>query len=397
MPQRLIMHIDLDAFFASIEQHDHPEYQGRPLVVGAEPGKRGVVATCSYEARRYGVRSAMPISEAVRRLPPETVYLRPSIARYGEVSRQIMAALESISPLVEPVSIDEAFLDISGMERLVGSPELIGQKAKRLIRETVGLTASVGIGPNRLIAKLASDYRKPDGLTVVLPEQVQAFLDPQPLSVLRGLGAKSAPILQRLGLRTVADVRRLSLLELRRHLGELAGSKIHEQARGVASDKIHRDTVRKSISKETTFNHDINDPEVLRDTLRWAAQEVGYRARQERRKGNLVTLKVRFRGFETHTRNRKLSAPTSGDMEIFRHAWQLFQAQPWSGRPIRLIGLGISGWETEFTPDTAQGELFSEIAPESEAKQDLLYETLDAVSEKFGRKSVRMGVRRKKS
>ncbi|MEJ2691561.1 MAG: DNA polymerase IV [Candidatus Thiodiazotropha sp.] len=396
MPQRLIMHIDLDAFFASIEQRDHPEYQGRPVVVGAKPGKRGVVATCSYEARRYGVRSAMPINQAARRLPPETVYLHPRIARYGEVSRQIMSALENVSPLVEPVSIDEAFLDVSGMERLVGSPELIGRKAKRLIQEAVELGASVGIGPNRLIAKLASDYRKPDGLTIVLPDQVQAFLDPQPLSVLRGLGAKSASILQRLGLRSVADVRRLSLLALRQHLGERAGSKIHEQARGIASDRIERDTARKSISKETTFNQDINDPALLRDTLRWAAQEVGYRARREDRKGSLVTLKVRFHGFETHTRNRKLAVPTSADMEIFRHAWRLFQAQPWSGRPIRLIGLGISGWETGFTGDNGQGELFNEMATENDARQDLLYETLDAVGEKFGRKSVRMGIRQRK-
>ncbi|MFC1364570.1 MAG: DNA polymerase IV, partial [gamma proteobacterium symbiont of Ctena orbiculata] len=224
------MHIDLDAFFASIEQRDHPEYQGRPLVVGAEPGKRGVVATCSYEARRYGVHSAMPISEAFRRLPPETIYLRPDIARYGEVSRRIMTALEAISPLVEKVSVDEAFLDISGMERLIGPPERIGHRAKAVIHEAVGLTASVGIGPNRLIAKLASDYQKPDGLTLVMADQVEAFLDPQPLTVLRGLGAKSAPLLQRLGLRTVGDVRRLSLQELRQQLGVLAGTKIHGQA-----------------------------------------------------------------------------------------------------------------------------------------------------------------------
>jgi DNA polymerase-4 len=396
MPQRLIMHIDLDAFFASIEQRDHPEYRGRPLVVGAEPGKRGVVATCSYEARRYGVRSAMPISEAARRLPPGTVYLRPSMARYGEVSRQIMAALESVSPLVEQVSVDEAFLDVSGMERLLGSPEVIGRRAKAVIHDAVRLTASVGIGPNRLIAKLASDYQKPDGLTIVLPDQVEAFLDPQSLTVLRGLGVKSAPILQRLGLRTVADVRRLSLPELRRHLGDLAGTKIYEQARGIASNKIHCDTERKSISKETTFNEDITDPEVLRNTLHWAAQEVGYVARQEGRKGNQVTLKIRFRGFETHTRSRTLQTPTSADHEIFKQAWDLFLAERWSGRPVRLIGLGITGWDTDTNPPIEQGDLFDEMAPEPDPKQDLLYETLDAVTEKFGRTSVRLGVLQKK-
>ena len=208
---RLIMHIDLDAFFAAVEQRDHPQWRGLPLVVGAEPGRRGVVATCSYEARRYGVHSAMPISEAVRRLPSETVYVRPSMERYARVSRQIMGRLETISPVVEKVSIDEAYLDVSGLEQLVGPPEVIGQRAKAAIREAVGLTASVGIGPNRLIAKLASDFRKPDGLMVVPPEQVCAFLDPMPLSVLRGVGIKTAPRLERMGLKTIGDVRRLSL------------------------------------------------------------------------------------------------------------------------------------------------------------------------------------------
>ncbi|MFZ0790447.1 MAG: DNA polymerase IV, partial [Chromatiaceae bacterium] len=164
---RLIMHVDLDAFYAAVEQRDHPPWRGLPVVVGAEPGRRGVVATCSYEARRYGVHSAMPISEAVHRLPPETVYVRPDMAHYAGVSRKIMGVLETISPVVEQVSIDEAYLDVSGMEGLVGPPEVIARRAKAAIREAVGLTASVGIGPNRLIAKLASDFRKPDGLTVV--------------------------------------------------------------------------------------------------------------------------------------------------------------------------------------------------------------------------------------
>ncbi|MEW8459687.1 MAG: DNA polymerase IV [Candidatus Thiodiazotropha endolucinida] len=396
MSQRLIMHIDLDAFFASIEQRDHPEYQGRPLVVGAKPGKRGVVATCSYEARRYGVRSAMPISEAVRRLPPETVYLRPSMTRYGEVSRQIMQALEGISPAVEKVSVDEAFLDISGMQRLIGPPEVIGRRAKSVILEGVGLTASVGIGPNRLIAKLASDFRKPDGLTIVLADQVQAFLDPQPLTVLRGLGAKSAPVLQRIGLRTVADVRRLSLLELRRHLGDLAGTKIHEQAHGIASDRVHLDSERKSISKETTFNEHITDPEIVRDTLHWAAQEVGYIARQEGRRGSIVSVKIRFQGFETHTRSRTLTTPTSTDKEIFQQAWELYQSKQWAGRPVRLVGLGVSGWARDAAKAAEQADLFDEITADHAPKQERLYQTMDAVSDKFGRKSVRFGVRRRK-
>jgi DNA polymerase-4 len=390
---RLVMHIDLDAFYAAVEQRDHPEWCGLPLVVGAEPGRRGVVATCSYEARRYGVHSAMPIAEAARRLPPETVYVRPRMAHYADISRQVMTVLETLSPVVEKVSIDEAYLDVSGLERLVGPPEVIGRRAKAAIHDAVGLTASVGIGPNRLVAKLASDYRKPDGLTVVLPGEVHDFLDPMPLTALRGVGAKTAPLLQRLGLRTIADVRRTPLAELRRHLGAQTGTHVHAQAHGLASAELHPATRRKSISKETTFEEDITDPAVLRDTLRWAAQEVAHIARRERRKGLVVTLKIRFRGFETHTRSRTLSAPTANDVELLETAWQLYRTAPWSGRPVRLIGLGISGWEADSAD---QGDLFdADVAPR-DSERERLDEALDEISRKFGRGALQRGLGRRR-
>jgi DNA polymerase-4 len=359
--------------------------------VGAEPGKRGVVATCSYEARRYGVHSAMPIAEAARRLPAETIYVRPRMERYARVSRQIMGVLETIAPVVEKVSIDEAYLDISGLERLVGPPKVIGQRTKAAIREAVDLTASVGIGPNRLIAKLASDFHKPDGLTVVPADRVNDFLDPMPLSVLRGVGVKTAPRLEGLGLKTVGDVRQLSLEELRQHLGARAGTQIHLQARGIADDHIYPATERKSISKETTFAEDVTDPAILKDTLRWAAQEVGYLARHEGRQGLVVTLKIRFRPFETHTRSRTLAMPTANDMELFRTAWSLYQSEPWKGRPVRLIGLGISGSDQ----DTAvQQDLFDAHAPKYQPEQDRLDETLDAIRDKFGRGTIQRGLSR---
>ena len=389
---RLIMHVDLDAFYAAVEQRDHPQWRGLPLVVGAEPGRRGVVATCSYEARRYGVHSAMPISEAVRRLPAETVYVRPHMERYAGVSRQIMGVLESLSPVVEQVSIDEAYLDCSGLEGLVGPPEVIGERTKAAIREAVGLTASVGLGPNRLIAKLASDFRKPDGLTVVPPEQVCAFLDPMPLSVLRGVGVKTRPRLERLGLQTVGDVRRLPLDVLRRHLGARAGTQVHLQARGIADDHVYPATERKSISKETTFAEDVSDPEVLRDTLRWAAQEVGYLARHQDLKGLVVTLKIRLHPFETHTRSRTLAVPTASDVELFRAAWALFQSGPWSGKAVRLIGVGLSGWEAD---SGLQGDLFGAEAPRPHPEQDRLDATLDAIRDKFGRGTIQRGLNRR--
>ncbi len=395
MRQRLILHADLDAFFASVEQRDRPEYRARPVVVGAEPGRRGVVAACSYEARRYGVHSAMPISEAARRLPPETVYVRPRMAVYTAVSREVLAALATISPVVEPVSIDEAYLDVSGLERLFGSPEAIGRRARDAVREAVGLSASVGIGPNRLVAKLASEHRKPDGLTVIAREGVQDFLDPMPLPVLHGVGAKTASALERMGLHTVGDVRRMPIEELRRRLGHVAGTRLYERCRGIASDTVNPEASRKSISKEITFEEDIRDLEVLRDTLRWAAREVGHTARREGLKGTVVTLKVRLEGFETHTRTRTLPVPTARDQVIFREGWALFQAGGWSERPVRLLGVGIAGWKTGAGANH-QGDLFGDAESGPKPKEERIYQALDAVTAKFGKGTVGFGVPRRK-
>jgi DNA polymerase-4 len=310
------------------------------------------------------------------------------MARYAAVSGEVMAVLATLSPRVEPVSIDEAYLDVSGLERLIGPPELIGRRAKDAIQAAVGLTASVGIGPNRLIAKLASEARKPDGLTVVSPEQVSAFLDPMPLTVLRGLGVKTAPRLQRLGLKTVGALRALPLEALRRHLGAQAGTAIYQQARGIADDEVYPERARQSISKESTFGEDVTDPTVLRETLRWAAQEVGFLARHGGYQGRVVRLKIRLHPFETHTRSRTLPVPTASDTELFGAAWALYQAEPWAGRPVRLIGLGLSGW-AEGTPE--QPDLFAAepLAPQPRAER--LDETLDAIRERFGAGSVRRG------
>ena len=387
---RLILHMDLDAFYASVEQRDHPEWRGRPVVVGAEPGQRGVVATCSYEARRFGVHSAMPIAQAVRRLPPETVYVRPSMARYAKVSQQVMGVLETVSPVVERVSIDEAYLDVSGLTSLVGPPAVIGAQVKERIRQAVGLTASVGIGPNRLIAKLASDALKPDGLTVVSPEQVGDFLAPMPFTVLRGVGVRTAPRLERLGIKTVGDVRQQSLETLRHHLGARTGTQLHQQALGIADDRIYPARPRQSISRETTFPEDVSDPRILEETLRWAAQAVGSIARQTPHLGRVVTLKIRFHPFETHTRSRTLKVPTADDVVLFRAAWSLFAAESWSGRPVRLIGLGISGWSA--TDGGVQMDLFETAASDPRSERDRLAATLDAIRNRFGADAIQRGL-----
>ena len=381
--------MDLDAFFASCEQREHPEYQGRPVVVGAIPGHRGVVAAASYEARRFGIHSAMPISEAFRRCP-DAVFLRPDMEKYRHSSQQVFQILETLAPVVEAASIDEAYLDVSGLEKLLGTPESIGREIKQRIFTGTGLTASVGIGPNRLIAKLGSEYHKPDGLTVVSPEQVLDFLAPMPVSNLRGLGRQTQKIFSRLGIRTVEQLRAVPLLRLEQYLGKKAAESFHRQALGIASDQVVPGQRRKSISKETTFETDIRDHAILHDALRRLAANVARTARREGLSGSVVTLKIRFEGFETCTRQYKRTTPTCDEREMLKTAWQLFLHGKLPNKPVRLIGVGIRGWE-EHLP--AQADLFDQ--PEQQEDNKRLLKTIDAVTEKFGKNLLQVGVSRK--
>ena len=381
--------MDLDAFFASCEQLQHPEYQGRPVVVGARPGHRGVVAAASYEARRFGIHSAMPISEAFRRCP-DAVYLRPDMEKYRQQSRQVFQILKTLAPAVEAASIDEAYLDVSGLEKLLGTPETIGREIKQRIHSGTGLTASVGIGPNRLIAKLGSEYRKPDGLTVVSPEQVLDFLAPMPVSNLRGLGRQTRKIFRRLGIGTVKQLRATPLPRLEEHLGKKAAASFHRQALGIASNQILPGQRRKSISKETTFAADIRDNTLLHDTLRELAADVARTARREGLSGSVVTLKIRFEGFETCTRQHKRTTPTHDEREMLKTAWQLFLEGKLPNKPVRLIGIGISNWEED---QPAQTDLFAETGKQEDNMR--LLHTIDAVTEKFGKHLLQVGVSRK--
>jgi DNA polymerase-4 len=388
-PRRWIAHVDLDAFFASCEQREHPEYQGRPVVVGAQPGHRGVVAAASYEARKFGIHSAMPISEAWRRCP-DAVYVRPDINRYRQVSQQVLRILETTTPIVEAASIDEAYLDVTGLEKLIGTPEMIGREIKQRVLAQTGLTVSVGLGPNRLIAKLGSEYRKPDGLTVVAPDQVLDFLGPMPVANLRGLGRQTQKIFDRLRIRTVAQLRAIPLQSLAEHLGEKAAASFHRQALGLASDDVVPERQRKSISKETTFEADIRDEAILRDTLRGLASDVARTARREGLSGTVVTLKIRFEGFETHTRQHKREASTHDERELLKTAWQLFQNGNLPKKPVRLIGVGISGWEDK---QSVQTDLFD--TPEDPQGTPRLLNVIDAVTEKFGKGMLQIGPGRK--
>lgn len=390
-PRRWIAHVDLDAFFASCEQRDRPEYRGRPVVVGALPGHRGVVAAASYEARKFGIRSAMPISEAYRRCP-DAVYLRPDLDKYRRASRRVFDILGQITPVVEAASIDEAYLDLSGLEKLLGPPAAIGREIKRRIREATGLGASVGIGPNRLIAKLGSEYRKPDGLTVVHPQQVLDFLAPMPVGNLRGLGRQTLKVFDRLGIHTVAQLREFPASLLEDHLGKRAAGSFRRQAFGIASDEVVTGRQRKSISKETTFESDVRDRDTLHDVLQALAADVASTARREGLSGQVVTLKIRFTGFETHTRQHKRPAPTQDERDILRTAWRLFQEGKLPDKAVRLIGVGISGWAQE---QPEQPDLFD--PPEQRRENRRLLETVDAISERFGKGVLQVGVPRKRN
>lgn len=386
---RLIMHLDMDAFFAAVEQRDNAAYRGRPVIVGAEPGKRGVVSTCSYEARAFGVRSAMPISEAWRRCP-QAVYVRPDMRKYSAVSDRLMHLLETISPVVEPASIDEAFLDVTGLERILGSPTDIGRRTKERVWRELGLTASVGIAPNRPIAKLASDYRKPDGLTVVADDEVIEFLSPLPVGKLPGVGVKGQQVCARLGLRTIGELREFGLAGLQHEFGVKTGQYLFDRSSGLGSDEVGALAPRKSLSKEVTFEKDVSDTSVIHDTLLRLAEEVGHGLRQEGSAGRTATLKIRLANFETHTRQRHLEEATDSDRVIFREAWGLFEASGFAGRSIRLIGLGVSG----LTAPGRQGGLF-EAPAGNPVRERKLFEAVDRIRERHGSNSIALGGLRK--
>ena len=382
-------HADIDAFYASVEERDRAECRDRPVIVGALPGRRGVVAAANYRARAFGVHSAMPIAQAYRRCP-NAVYLRPDMPKYARVSRQIFEVLGTLTPIVEPVSIDEAYLDLTGLEKLIGPPEQIGREIKRRILAATGLRVSVGIGPNRLIAKLASEHRKPDGLMVVSPDLVLEFMAPMPVANLRGAGRETQKVFARLGIKTVAQLRAIPLRYLEEAIGKRAAASFHAQARGLASAVVAPGRRRKSISKETTFDEDVRDPGVLHDVLRDLAAEVASTARREDLAGSVVTLKVRFADFETRTRQHRLSTPTHDERAILPTAWRLFRYGDLPAKPVRLIGVGISRWEQA---QPVQSELFGPA--EQPDRDERLLETIDRATSRFGKGALRLGCRRR--
>ncbi|MEV6692873.1 DNA polymerase IV [Micromonospora sp. NPDC051196] len=335
-----ILHVDMDAFYASVEVRHRPELRGRAVVVGGV-GPRGVVSSASYEARRYGVRSAMPTMRA-RALCPHAVFLPPDFTRYTAASQAVMQIFRDVTPLVEPLSLDEAFLDVAGARRLFGSPTTIGRRIRERVAAEQGLTCSVGVGPSKFVAKLGSTRAKPDGLLVVPAARVLDFLHPLPVSALWGVGERSAEALLRLGLRTVGDLAQAPIGMLRTALGQAAATHLHELAWGRDPRRVSPEQVEKSIGAEVTFDVDVDDPEQLRRTLLALAEKVGARLRDAGQVGRTVSVKVRMSDFRTVSRSRTLEVPTDVAREIFDTAWSLFTALP-SGDRIRLLGVRAEG------------------------------------------------------
>lgn len=358
---RKIIHVDMDAFFASVEQLDQPELRGRAVVVGGDPKGRGVVAAASYEARRFGIRSAMPCGEAARRCA-SAVFVRPRMERYREVSQQIRAIFESVTTLVEPLSLDEAYLDVT--ENSLEEP-LAGRVAihlKRRIRDEVGLTASAGVGPNKLIAKIASDLEKPDGLVIIPPERVLGFVSSLPVERLWGVGPATAKRLHEMGLRLAGDVAERSVEDLVNRFGN-QGRTLHALSRGIDERPVHNQREPKSRGSETTFEGDVTSEARLSLELGRLAEDVSRRLGRLGRAGRTVTLKVRYSDFTTITRSRTLSAPTQDGATIARAAQELLTTATEAGeRPIRLMGVNVSSLNQDDTP--IQLKLpFKEMAP----------------------------------
>ncbi len=382
---RRILHVDMDAFYASVEQLDHPDHRGRPVIVGADPkgGKgRGVVAACSYEARARGVHSALPISQAWRRCP-QAVYLRPRFKRYEEVSRRVFAVLARYTDLVEPLSIDEAFLDVTGSVGLFGEAEAIGREIKGAVRGELGLVASVGVAPNKFVAKIASDVGKPDGFVVVRPEEVAGFLEPLPVTRLWGVGAKTADRLGRAGLRTVGDVARLRPEDLAAGLGDL-GAHLVNLARGIDERPVVPRSEAKTIGAETTFEEDVADPEAVRRAVLALSDRVGARLRRHGLLAEGVTLKFRDEDFRTVTRSRTLERPTDLGEELYRAAVTLLGRVGWEGRRVRLVGVTAARLR-RVGSGAAQLGLFQ---AEEESRRRRLARTVDALKDRFGSRAV---------
>ena len=371
----------MDAFFASVELLHHPEWRGKPVIVGSGPHERGVVSTCSYEARKFGVHSAMPSRTAYERCP-HAIFVRPNMHLYQEVSDKVFEIFGHYTPFVEGVSIDEAFLDISGTIHLYGSARALGEALRREIRETCGVTCSVGIAPNRLLAKIGSELNKPDGLTLMPfePDEIDRFLAPRPLGILWGIGKKTAAALRPYGLNTCGDLQRTPAARLEKILGSRsAAESLKDQALGRASDVVNYEPAdEKSVSREHTFDEDTSDREEIRAKLLELVEEVGHRFRAVPRWARTARIKLRDAAFNTITRQAAFDLPARDDITFREKALALFDREPITS--VRLVGFGVTNFQD--TPDDLGPTLFPTPEDGRRQKRERLSAALDALRDR---------------
>lgn len=380
----MIIHVDMDAFYASVEQRDNPALIGKPVVVGGSADGRGVVATASYEARRFGIHSAMSAAQAVR-LCPNAVFIRPRMSHYVDVSRSIRAIFEQYTPVIEPLSLDEAFLDVTGSQSLFGGAVAIGRLIQDRIRSELKLNASVGVAPNKFLAKVASDLQKPNGYVVVDPDHIHEFLDPLPIGRIWGIGKVTGKRFEKLAIQTIGQLRRLSRESLNDLFGS-SGDHYWTLSHGIDNRRVIPDREAKSISNETTFATDIDDPETLRSWLVSLVEQVARRMRAHDLRGRTVEVKVRFSDFRTITRSHTLPIASNGTQELLEVGLDLLNNRiPANQLPVRLLGFGVSHID--------QGEFaqMSLLDQEETNRHRSLDRVADEIFEKFGRSAIRRG------
>jgi len=380
----MILHVDMDAFYASIEERERPELAGKPLIVGGTPQGRGVVAAANYAAREYGVHSAMSAARA-RHLCPHATFLRPRMQLYAQVGSKIREIFHRYTPLVEPLSLDEAFLDVAGCEALFGNAETIGRRIRDDIASELRLAASVGVAPNKFLAKIASDLKKPNGFVVVPPDGVQEFLDPLPVGRLWGVGRASGRVFDKIGVHTIGQLRRLPEDLLVDHFVS-HGTHLARLARGIDDRRVVPDRVAKSISHETTFPQNVCDPHILEAWLLDLTEQVAMRIRRRSLHGRTVHLKLRYADFHTITRATTLPEPTDLTREIWQAARALLEDRlPKRRLEVRLLGVGVSGFEHG---EARQLSLFPDESQQSHRQVD---RATDEIRERFGKAALMRG------
>lgn len=378
----MILHIDMDAFYASVEIRDNPKLAGLPVVVGGSPQGRGVISAASYEARKFGIFSAMPSSQAVR-LCPNVVFVKTRMEHYAKISKQIREIFFRFTSLVEPLALDEAFLDVSGCEKLFGDGPSIARQIKDAIQTELGLTASAGVAPNKFLAKLASDLDKPDGLVVVPSDDIEGFLNPLPIDRVWGVGKQTLKKFHRLNVKTIEQLRGLDRKTMQQFFG-INSEHFWQLSRGLDTRAVVPDRIAKSVSHETTFSYDLVDREPLRAWLLELTQQVGRRLRRYDIRGRTVQIKIRFSDFRTITRSVSLGEPSSSSEELESAVADLFERiEIVDG--VRLVGMGVSNLTSN---DTTQKMLFDN---EQRSRNSRLDEMQDQLKDRFGHDAIRRG------